>query len=419
MLSTLDLRYERVWQQDIGVFPVRFSDQGDEWCHHLTVALTGDSYMGARGTDGTDPVELGPPSIGPVHSKLLVRPHGDGISCTVTGDGDAGPADQVEPWRRAAYTAVSLLGRQNQAFTWEAILGTAPQSLGLDRVGPFEKPQDFGPVRLAPGGVCMREQVFSERIGGTGFRHSFPLIASSDYTTYVWDRAAQIAELCLRRTCAMLTMVTGEVWIPRSHPAQVTDKADVLRVPPVFGPAPPLPGESAGTEWRGEIPPDIEPFRLSDWAGRAWPVLADDRDLAIALNAVYEGMRLEQRHPSLAHLTFVAAIEGIGARIVSDEPCDCSPGCTHDKNVAQKRFRKALKTVMTNREVENIWKIAYTLRSRTGHVGMLFGSENTYGYSHYGSLFNTADDALFDYIILGQLRNASRRVVAKALGRPD
>jgi hypothetical protein len=40
------------------------------------------------------------------------------------------------------------------------------------------------------------------------------------------------------------------------------------------------------------------------------------------------------------------------------------------------------------------------------------------GYSHYGSLFDTADDAIFDYVILGQLRNASRRVIAKAMGRP-
>jgi hypothetical protein len=73
---------------------------------------------------------------------------------------------------------------------------------------------------------------------------------------------------------------------------------------------------------------------------------------------------------------------------------------------------------MTNREVEKIWDTAYTLRSSTGHSGTLFGSERTYGYSHYGSLFDTADDAIFDYIILGQLRNASRRVIAKAMGRP-
>jgi hypothetical protein len=45
--------------------------------------------MADRGTDGTAPVELGPPVSGPVHSKLLLSPHADGISCTVTGDGDS------------------------------------------------------------------------------------------------------------------------------------------------------------------------------------------------------------------------------------------------------------------------------------------------------------------------------------------
>jgi hypothetical protein len=186
----------------------------------------------------------------------------------------------------------------------------------------------------------------------------------------------------------------------------------------VFGQIPPLPSEASGTGWSGGISADIQPFRLPGWAVQAWPLLGDYRDLARALNAVYEGMRLEQQHSSLAHLTFVAAIEGFGARFVSDAPCDCSPGCTHRKDVAQKRFRKALKTVTTNREVEEIWQSAYALRSFTGHSGTLFGSENTYGYSHYGSLFATADDAVFDYVILGQLRNASRRVVARAVGRP-
>lgn len=71
------------------------------------------------------------------------------------------------------------------------------------------------------------------------------------------------------------------------------------------------------------IPSGIEPLRLPDWAVQAWPVLVGDHGLGIALNAVYEGMQLEQRHPSLAHLTFVAGIEGYGARFVEDAPCDC------------------------------------------------------------------------------------------------
>lgn len=78
-----------------------------------------------------------------------------------------------------------------------------------------------------------------------------------------------------------------------------------------------------------------------------------------------------------------------------------------------KRFREALKTVMTSREVRSIAGLAYDLRSYTGHQGSLFGSEKTFGYSPHLSLFNVAGDAVFDYVILGELRNASRQVLAK------
>ena len=177
------------------------------------------------------------------------------------------------------------------------------------------------------------------------------------------------------------------------------------------------PGAWAGRPSGVEIPPDAHAFTLPRWIAQAWLALGGDEGLAQAVNAVYEGMRLEQEHPSLAHLTFVAAIEGFGMRFAPDVPCDCRPGCTHMKGVAQKRFRKALKTVMTRREVDRVAGIAYDLRSYTGHRGSLFGSEKTFGYAPHLPLFQVADDAMFDYMILGELRNASR-VLGKALGRP-
>lgn len=178
---------------------------------------------------------------------------------------------------------------------------------------------------------------------------------------------------------------------------------------------PSFPGEA---EWRGQIRPGTREFTLPGWIEQAWPALDADAGLAQAVNAVYEGMRLEPEHPSLAHLTFVAAIEGYGMRLADDAPCDCQPGCTHVKTAATKRFRKALKTVMTSREVQRVSGLAYDLRSYTGHQGSLFGSEKTFGYSPHLSLFNVAGDAFFDYMVLGELRNASRKVLAKALGRP-
>jgi len=73
---------------------------------------------------------------------------------------------------------------------------------------------------------------------------------------------------------------------------------------------------------------------------------------------------------------------------------------------------------MTSHEVRRISGLAYNLRSYTGHQGSLFGSEKMFGYSPHLSLFDVAGDAVFDYVILGELRNASRQVLAKAPGRP-
>lgn len=396
------------------MLPVDFAEQGDEWSYHLRVELTGDIHMAGRGTNGTDPVELGPPASGPVHSKLLVRPHPDGISCTVTGDGDSACPGQVDPWQRAAQAAVALLGTRNRVFTWEAIVGVAPRGFE-GRFGQLAQPHDVGPVHLVPGGICMRELIPSERTGGSGYRHTFPVIASGQASTYEWSRAALAAEACLRRTCALLSLLTGAVWVPRSHPSERARDAAPLQVPAVFGNVLPLPGEP---EWRGQIHHGTPQFTPPGWIEQAWSALDADAGLAQAVNAVYEGMRLEPEHPSLAHLTFVAAIEGYGMRFAEDAPCDCQPGCTHVKTAAAKRFRKALKTGMTGREVQRISGLAYDLRSYTGHQGSLFGSEKTFGYSPHMSLFNVAGDAVFDYVVLGELRNASRQVLAKALGRP-
>ncbi|MGO9078072.1 MAG: hypothetical protein ACLQDY_03405 [Streptosporangiaceae bacterium] len=407
-----------MWEQDVGVFPVSFQRQGDEWAHHLSVILTGNGHMGASGTDGQSPVELGPPLDGPVSSKLYVRPHEEGISCMATGEDESEPSalEQAELWRAAAAEAASALGQHDQVFTWEAILGTSPHTYGLDRIGPLKLPQRVGPIQLSPGGVCSREQVFSERLGqGFGLRHSFPIIASGEVTTYTWNRVQPIAELCLRRTCALLSLFTGGEWIPRTHPRLRPSTGEHMQVPAVFGDVPEIPGRSDGSEWRGEVPADAEFFELPDWLEGAWPKLDADAELARAVDALYEAMRLEQKHPSLAHLTFVAAVEGFGMRFVPDASCDCHAECRHQKPVAQKRFRKALKTVMTDREVRQTARLAYELRSSTGHSGNLFGSEVTFGYSHHG-LFEAPYTAVFDYGVLGHLRNASRRVLATALG---
>jgi hypothetical protein len=406
-----------MWEQDIGVLPVRFRDQGDEFAHHISAEFGDPRFMAATGSNGHSPVELGPPLSGVVSSRLAIRSHEGGVACTVVGDHGAASAQEVEPWRRAVHAASEALGRRDRVFVWEAVVSTYPRQLGLDRLGTLAQPRSLGPVALAPGGVMMREYVPpADRVDqGPGPRHTFPLIASGSVTCYAWEPVESVAHQCLRRACALLSLTTGPLWIPRTYPTRRTEDCDSegLRVPVVAGASSSSHLDDAG--WAGAVPANAETFDLPGWATEAWHILDADQELNTAVGAHYEALRLEAHaHPSLAHLAFVAAIEGFGMRFVPDAQCRCHPECTHQKGVAGARFRKALKTVMTQKEVKQLAGLAYSLRSFTGHRGTLFGSEPTFGYWPT-SLFTPGDDSVFDLQVVGELRHASRRVLTKAL----
>jgi hypothetical protein len=406
-----------MWEQPIGTFPVDFEKQGDEWMHHLAVELTGSHHIGGTGTDGTSPVEIGPPAMGPVTSKLLVSPHQDGLTCAVIGDGAAMSDDQVEPWRRAAEAAVADLGHRNHDFAWEALVGAHPHLDLLQFLGVLRTPAKIGPVRLTPGGVCMQEYLTGQSHlvdqPGCLVRHSCPVVASGQVSTYDWDQVVPLAQYCLRRVCAVLTLCPGGLWIPRSRPRQLIDGHDGLKVPATspFPPSSHLPPEVHG--WSGTVPADLPSIELPDWMESAWASLDADQGLATAVNAYYEARLLEQEHPSVAFATYVAAIEGFGARFVPEDRCDCCAECAQLKPFAHKRFRKALKTVMTNRELRE-FEIDYALRSSIAHSGTLFSSEHIFGYPLM-RLFQQTSDLVFDYGLLTSLRSASRRVLMKAL----
>jgi hypothetical protein len=404
-----------MWEQDIGFFPVHFRDQGDEFTHHISAEFGDPGFMTAKGSNGIDPAELGPPLSGAVSSRLVIHVHEDGVACRVVGDRGSASEAEVEPWRRAVQVAVGALGRRDRVFAWEAVVSTHPRRLGLDRVGALAGVRSLGPVALAPGETLMREYVStSSRIDqGLLVRHTFPLIASGTVRCYAWRPVEAVAHQSLRRMCALLSLATGSLWLPRTFPQQRTEDGEGLRVPTVVGTPKGSGLDDAG--WAGEVPDGTNTFDLPDWAAKAWPVLDSDAELDTAVNAHYEALHLEANgHSSLAYLAFVAAVEGFGMRLVPDAPCRCHTECTHSKGVAGARFRKALKTVMTQKQVKQLAGPAYELRSLTGHRGTLFGSEQTFGFSPM-SLFSPRHDVAFDLVLVSEIMHASRQVLIKAL----
>lgn len=102
-------------------------------------------------------------------------------------------------------------------------------------------------------------------------------------------------------------------------------------------------------------------------------------------------------------------------RFVPDAPCNCHPECRHSKGVATQRFRKALKTVLTQREVKELAEPLYDKRSHSGHRGTLFSSEGVFGHVP-GLMFQTNPYFEFDALLLGRVSYVAGKVLTAALG---
>ncbi len=400
-----------MWESDIGAFPVSWASQGDEWVFHLSKALVGHEHIRLEGHYGEKVVILGPADE-TLPSTLRLRPDPAGIRCTVVGDGDDASEDQVRRWCEAAASAAGELGSHNQDYQWQAVLGPNPRRPDVP-VPPLAGPARFGPVLLTPGGIQMREWVGSgpAEIRQRRAGYSWPVIASGIVPTYDGTTADLLAKFVVQWTCALLTLLWRQHWLPRIGPQVIApgSGAPPLRVPQSVG-------RWDHVEPDSSLPPDFNtyagtesPLEIPAWAQGAWDVLDSDSTLRTAVGAHYEARGIDFDHPSAAFLGYVAAIEGVGSKLADLTECEICGSHTG----ARRRFRKALKTALTSKEAREL-EFAYDLRSATGHDGTLFGTETTLGYGRISAFEYDLRD-MFGFTILGEIRNASRLVVTRAL----
>ncbi len=352
---------------------------------------------------------------------LRVRPAPGGIVCVVFDAERPVSEDEAQLWRAAAESAVAQMGKSDQAFAWRAILGPHPSAPEWHRPAPLAEPTVVGPVLLTPGGVRMREM--AGHSGGRidrpwPARYTWPVIASGTEHTYSWELAEHLARKRAHRTCAVLSVILGTCWIPRSGPdVQIPGGPErgLSAVPQSIGSweSTPHPDESLTADFNAYGGED--PLVLPAWTQRAWDLMEHDETIRKAVHGCYEALRLEMEHPSAAFVVYVATIEGIGARFADLKHCkECG------SNVgARRRFREALKTVLPAAEVKALADEAYGVRSKTGHEGQLFGAEQTFGYTNF-SLFQFDDADVFDFGLVWPIRKACRELIGNLLrGQPQ
>jgi hypothetical protein len=410
-----------MWQVELCRLAVDWEAQGAAWEHHLGVLVHGDTADWAPlGCTPRDPartvLEYDPPHGGTLTSRLRVTRAEADIVCSAIGDGEsATEAEQTEAWRACALAAFDRLGTV-RAFTWQALVGTHPRGPNQGTVAvALAETARIGPLTLTPGGVLMHQMVphglaHTHRHGGLVHR-SWPIYVEAEVTAFNWTNALGQAGRPLRRVNALLSLLWDGYWTLLEGPTTFAAADGRIQIPHVvFG--------AAGTLWEDkQFPlPDQErcrePRALPGGLDAVWRSLEEDQGLGDALDAYYEAVRLSGEHPSAAYAAFVAAIEAVGSRSVPLTACACCEDCRIETG-ATRRFRAALRTVLTSRQVKALAEEAYALRSSTAHTGALHGLEANSG-QHEFSMYRADDRWLFGDK-LRVMSRVARVVLATAL----
>jgi hypothetical protein len=387
-----------------GPLDVDLSTEGAEWQHHLSTALrevvSFDVFGGSRRE------VLVPGGVwefveyqardSTLTSRLWITFQDRRVF--IVGDGAEEEA-QVSPWVHAVTEATTRMTQQHPTFMWAAVIGPSPDA-HLTGTGLAE-PATVGPLELRPGGVRHVEYVrplvpsFSSR----GVFQSWPVIVEGTANGYNWYAAQEVTIRDLNRLCALLSVSTDRAWVVRQSPGE----RDVMSITiPETGPF----EQHHGTEEMAH-----QDVSVPDWLSSAWDVAVSEQLASDALSAYYEGVLIQDEHPSIALLAFVASIEAVGETLLAPERCQC---CRAVKNSAE-RFRRALCLVVSDEEAQALKKRAYGPRSATVHRAQFHGREAVRGAPHLANFFGIEPPYRFEIDTVRQLERVSRQLVQRLL----
>lgn len=341
-----------------------------------------------------------------LQSRLIFAFLVDGIAVFIETSGEWQSGDQLEAWKSAYGAAYLRLFQDEPEFRWIAAIG----QIGSD-VGDTPKITQGAAIKnieILPARNPYTEGInllTNPSLGGVTIYSSFPLVIRGRAPGHNWEAASRRAAQEANTICALLSLEFDCYWAIRSQPfpLRATDN-DELNLPSWgYGLSP--------DDHHGHVLGSKREVSIPSWAQVASERVSAEPILYSALHAHRQGLALQVEHPSLALICFVSAIEGVGAMFEELSECE---HCNMKKG-ARRRFRRALKTVFTNKDMAGLIT-AYDLRSQTAHSGILHGEETRMGNMRVpGDIFYPALDYNFRYKVVWSMRKASKKVLMKQL----
>ncbi len=373
---------------------------GEEWEAHLHAVLSERAGCGTFSSERSfvpeDRVRFSPQ--GPTFTtSLLVVPLDSGLYVRVEGDG-ARDGTQVGMWRDAISEAIARIGKATYPFTWSAMIGVAPGVKGIRQLRALLEPVVIGGVKLLPARRRETDRVaaWPPMLHTWQLVDSWPMHVTAQQSGYEWQVVADDAKKKLFCLCSALSVIWGECWTLRALPVPVPPP------PPTSASASP-PGEDASEP---SAPPG--PLTVPAWLPVAWPHIESDETLCTALAMHHEGLAIDEAHPSLALVAFVAAIETLGTHSTPVARC---PTCKQITQSTQ-RFVNAVRAVLPAKEASAL----YNARSKTAHASVLHGGEGMFGRTFTRMLAAKPDIAsAFEWGQLHAVRKASGLLLLQAI----
>jgi hypothetical protein len=355
---------------------IDWATQVDEWEHHACVSLEegGRASVAGRRYDATthpfNEIIVSSFDDCPTASRFLYAPLDEGGVLVAVGVplGDDIDDQVITEWARASTEATRRLGAVTVTYEWTALLAPPVERVARDHPA-LRQPASLGPFRLNPCDHSLREYLPSERASliSANVGVSWPIVVSGEHQGYGWPAAMKASAFELHRLAGLLSVLVDDCIVLRDAPIQTAYGHRVI---------------PDRLRWQQEMPKyaeiPIEPsatYVLPEWAEEAWQRLSTDARAASALGAYHEGLQLQFRHPSIALVMFLAAVESLAVRMSKTNHCAVCAGL---KNSAERR-RHAIDVVSSNPDVAQRLDETYGPRSQTVHAGKLHGPELSLG----------------------------------------
>src|SRR5690606_15565919 len=114
------------------------------------------------------------------------------------------------------------------------------------------------------------------------------------------------------------------------------------------------------------LPHPRKPKVIPVWAHKAWATIDTDAEIEAATTAYYQGLMLEELHPSFALVAFITSVEIMGKKIAGKKCSYCG-----ERTKPTAALRTGVNAVIKDRRKAKELHLLYKDRSETAHDGEL------------------------------------------------